>query len=171
MRREKKAFAFGWDALESRTFLSVAHSGLHGGAAEVGVARVVKHVAQGSLHGTFTIAADSTGAPALSVNGSGNIKPLGFVTATGSLAGNSAMAGTVQGSVLLTNSRGTVTLILSSSPTSNLRRPIKIQVTVASGTGAFQGIHGSGSGTLVLSHLTANNTAGNFTFNVRAVTN
>lgn len=171
MRRQKKAFAFGWDALEARTFLSVAQSGLHHGMVEVAAARVVKHVSQGTLRGSFNIGTDATGIPALSVNGSGNIKPLGPVTAAGNLALSSPTGGSIQGPVVLTNSKGTITLVLSASLGSNPKKPIKVGMTVASGTGAYAGIHGNGSGTLTLSHLTANNTAGNFSLALRAVTN
>jgi hypothetical protein len=100
--------------------------------------------------GRFTIAtAKTTGANTYTLEGSADIGSAGFLAISGSVTTVGSKAGQATGKVVLSNSKGTLTLTLT-GPTQSAKSglPASFSYKVASGTGYFA--HYSGTGTIKL---------------------
>jgi hypothetical protein len=165
--------ALGWDALEERTYLSTGLTG-HPGGAVAELARVHPHATRGhnltgTIRGSFQVVVTATG-PVLNATGSGNIRGVGPVSTSGGIPLGATASGTFQATFVASASQGNANLFVSGATPSNLKKPIKVSVTLVGTTGSFVGVQGSGSGTIKLNHLTSDDSAGNFTFTLRVTT-
>jgi hypothetical protein len=137
------------ESLEERTPLSAGITmAVH--AAKIALMGTV----QGSWTSQFTLP-DTGGAQTL--QGSGVVRPLGSVQATGSLRTPGFIAlGLTTGTLTLSDAKGSVTLnLVGAKPQPGFSPPAsQLQFTIASGTGQFAKV--SGSGNAMLQEVTGN---------------
>jgi hypothetical protein len=123
----------------------------------------------GTLHGGYMLLnVMIVDGAAASLSGSGHVHPLGRVTVTGSLEVSGLIGnGMPVGELVLSNSRGTLTLQLR-APRHRRFDPLPARYTfqVVQGTGAFQGLTGGGT---IHIHFSAPSPAGagHFTMAIR----
>lgn len=168
--RNKTRFAPKVDGLEERAYLSVAHPGLEG---TVHVARSRAITTTGTIFGSFQIQLGATG-PVLNIGGTGTVRPLGNVTASGNIGVAGLTPGqTVQGTVVLSGGNGGALLAIQGQIPRNVGAKSvnvrNVKVSILGGTGNFTGLHGNGTGTLSLKLQAPALTSGTFSFNFRAV--
>lgn len=127
----KRRYSLLFDALEDRVFLSVAHPGA-----------VHPSVLQGTLQ--IPVPAGTTVPATISIEGNGNVSPLGPVSALGTLTAGAQGSG---GIVDLASGRGGIVLNFSvTTPHSGRGKP-QIHFTITGGTGAFTNASGEGTAT------------------------
>jgi hypothetical protein len=162
------------EELESRVALSSYNPALVATAAPSAeyqaaapASRASQHL-HGHLHGSYTILfVPSDTGPQYDLNGSGYIHGLGQVTATAELRSVGFIRnGHATGTLTLQNANGTVTLqLVGPSQPAFASLPKHFYYTIVSATGAYTGMHGSGTIDL---HLQPNSsgTGGTFTMNL-----
>jgi hypothetical protein len=123
----------------------------------------------GDLHGSYTIVPSIPDTPTRSdLSGSGSIQGLGQVTATGALVSPGFIAnGYVGGTLTLQNANGTLTLqLVGPSQLGFAPLPNHFDYTIVSATGAYTGMHGSGTIDLQL-QPNSSGPGGTFTMNLQ----
>lgn len=123
-----------FDSLEERIFLSVAHARLSPGS---------------TLKGTLQIPlpADGGSSSTLSIEGNGNVSPLGPVSALGTLTSDSHRGG--GGKVDLASGQGGIVLKFSVNTPHGRRAKPQIRFVIDGGTGTFTNASGQGTATEV----------------------
>ncbi len=163
--RTKSKHACQFDALESRTYLSVVHDLHPRTGAEV---RRPKPVAAPALAGT--IAGSFNLANPTPVTGSGTVSPLGPVTVSGTIGGSLVAGGTIQSTLTLSETASpsnTVTVSVVGAIPRNVRRPPTVRVLV-DGSSVFPSMAGeTGTGTIKISNLASDFTSGSFVLTLR----
>jgi len=166
----------GLEELESRIALSSYNPALVATAAPSAEYQAAAPPSQpsqhlhGPLQGSYTIVPSipDTGRQ-YDLNGSGSIRGLGQVTATGELHSTGFIwNGQATGTLTLQNANGTVTLqLVGPSQPGFAPLPNHFHYTIVSATGAYTGMHGSGTIDL---HLQPNSsgTGGTFTMNLHS---
>lgn len=152
-RRTKRA-SIGVEFLEGRVVLSTATTGMItplGGALVHGISYLDL---QGSAHGSLTkIVGNPDVGTTVKLQGSGVVSGLGSVHVRGMIHGTGFIAnGHVQGSITLSNAKGSFTLQLQSPTSGGFTAPGSGTYTFTSskGTGAYQHDFGNGTVDLVL---------------------
>ncbi|MEO6808826.1 MAG: hypothetical protein ABI353_06910 [Isosphaeraceae bacterium] len=103
----------------------------------------------------------------LDVNGTGNVRPLGPILASGVVVGGTSAGDRVQGTVVIANERGTLVLNLNGRVPKNPKATERIQVTVSDGTGEFSTLRGQGTGTIRIGQLSNDTMSGSFNVSFR----
>jgi hypothetical protein len=121
----------------------------------------------GNLQGSYTIGPSIPDTPTRSdLSGSGYIHGLGQVTATGELFSPGFIVnGRAGGTLTLQNANGTVTLQFLASQPGFAPLPNHFDSTIVSATGAYSGMHGSGTIDLQL-QPNSSGPGGTFTMNL-----
>lgn len=159
--KRRSAYQLEW--LESRQLLSTA-SALSEGAAEVVRLSASRRLSlNGRIDGTFRVNPFTTSQVSLTANGTGTVRPLGSVSATGSLSGNLAPGGNVRGVLTLSNASGEVQLSLSAPLPRSTQASAQARFQVLGGTGAYAGSTGAGTARIRLQAVSADVTTGSFT--------
>ena len=158
----KRRTAYQLEWLESRQMLSTvsALSAVEVGTARVNAARSVS--LSGRIDGTFQVIPTSTTQVSTIANGRGTVRPLGSVTATGSLSGSLVPGGNVQGVFTLSNAAGDVQLSLSAPVPRSTRAPAQARFRILDGSGAYEGSTGTGTAKIRLQALSADVSSGSF---------
>ncbi len=164
------------EELESRVALSSYNPALVATAASWAEYQAIAPASQpsedlhGHLHGSYTIVPSNpdTGTQ-YDLSGSGYIHGLGQVTTTGELHSTGFIRnGRATGTLTLQNANGTVTLqLVGPSQPGFAPLPNHFHYTIVSATGAYTGMHGSGTIDL---HVQPNpsGTGGTFTMNLHS---
>jgi hypothetical protein len=151
-RRAKRA-SIGVEALEGRTVLSTVSAMIvpNQGALVRGISYLYL---QGTAHGTpSTVVGNPDVGTTLKLNGTSNLTVQGPMKLTGSLHGTGFIAsGRVEGTITLSNGKGSFTLQLHSPAVGGFMAPRSgtYDFTFLKGTGAFRHEVGSGTVDLVL---------------------
>ena len=122
----------------------------------------------GTVRGTFTLSDLNLNAnTSASVVGSGTVRPLGSVSASGQIAGLGKAGGRLQGDLTLSQGQGSVVLHLTATAPKQLDGKIHARVVIVGGTGAFANLRGSGSATIQLGPFAANGQSGSFSATIQ----
>ena len=127
-----------------------------GGPVATSLVRGVSYLyLQGSVHGTpTTVVGNPDVGTTVKLQGKGNLLNLGSVKVAGSLHGTGFIASSkgIEGSLKLSNGKGSVTLHLQGPPVHGFTAPASgtYTFTITGGTGAYQHTIGNGTVDLVL---------------------
>ncbi len=159
----KRRTAYQLEWLESRQMLSTASAHLTGAVQTARMSASKSLSLSGRIDGTFQVISTTSTQASASANGSGTVRPLGFVTATGSLSGSLVPGGNLQGALTLSNAAGDVRLSLSAPLPRSSRAPAQARFQILGGSGAYAGSTGTGTAKIRLQAVSADVTTGSFT--------
>ena len=159
----KRRTAYQLEWLESRQMLSTvpAIPDVAVQTARVSPARSLS--LSGRITGTFQVAPPTSSQVSLAANGTGTVRPLGSVTANGTLSGRLVPGGNVQGILLLSNAAGDeVELSLSAPIPRSTRAPAQARFRILGGSGAYAGATGTGTAQVRLQAVSTDVSGGSF---------